>query len=114
MTAVDQRITLAREYLRAAYDRNPDHMPPSRLIAELAETRRQLGQVLAADADRPPAMIVLPSHAERATRLAEVMTADPLLTPPGEPAWTAEDVLSAAAGRGLAAMEAQYLPGGDR
>jgi hypothetical protein len=111
MAEVDQRIALAREYLRAAYDRNPDHMPPSRLIAELAETRRQLGQVLAAVADQPPAVPVLPKEAARAAALAEAMTADPVLTPPGEPAWTAEDVLSAAVGRGLQAMEAQYLGG---
>ena len=48
---VDQRITLAREYLAAARGRDINHMPPSRLAAELAETRRQLGQALAAAAD---------------------------------------------------------------
>ncbi|HEY1344781.1 MAG TPA: hypothetical protein VGF54_07350 [Streptosporangiaceae bacterium] len=109
MAEVDQRIALAREYLRAAYDRNPDHMPPSRLIAEVAETRRQLAQVLAAATELAAAAAVLPSDAERATALAEAMTADPAL--PG--GWTAEGVISAALGRGLAAMEAQYL-GGDR
>ena len=49
---VDQRITLAREYLAAARGRDIDHLPPSRLMAELAETRRQLGLVLAAVAER--------------------------------------------------------------
>jgi hypothetical protein len=48
MTEVDQRIVLAREYLAGARQRDIDHMPPSRMMAELAETRRQLGLVLAA------------------------------------------------------------------
>ena len=52
MTEVDQRITLAREYLAAARQRDIDHLPPSRLMTELAETRRQLGLVLAAYDDR--------------------------------------------------------------
>jgi hypothetical protein len=51
MQEVDQRITLAREYLAAARGRPIDHMPPSRMMAELVETRRQLGQVLAAVAE---------------------------------------------------------------
>jgi hypothetical protein len=58
-----------------------------------------------------PAVTLLPSDAERVAALAEAMTADPLLTPPGEPGWTVEDVIAAALGRGLAAMEAQYLGG---
>jgi hypothetical protein len=49
---VDQRITLAREYLAGARQRDPNHLPPSRLMAELAETRRQLGQVLAVIAEQ--------------------------------------------------------------
>jgi hypothetical protein len=48
---VDQRITLAREYLAAARQRDINYLPPSRMAAELAETRRQLGLVLAAAAD---------------------------------------------------------------
>jgi hypothetical protein len=53
MTA-DQRVTLAREYLAGARQRDINHLPPSRLMSELAETRRQLGQVLAvADQARP-------------------------------------------------------------
>jgi hypothetical protein len=55
MTEVDQRITLAREYLAAARGRDINYMPPSRMAAELAETRRQLGQVLAAVADQADA-----------------------------------------------------------
>jgi hypothetical protein len=44
----DQRVTLAREYLAAARQRDINYLPPSRLQAELVETRRQLGQVIAA------------------------------------------------------------------
>lgn len=51
MTEADQRITLAREYLAAARQRDISYLPPSRMAAELAETRRQLGQVLAATTD---------------------------------------------------------------
>jgi hypothetical protein len=43
----DQRVELARDYLRGARQRDINYLPPSRLQAELAETRRQLGQVLA-------------------------------------------------------------------
>jgi hypothetical protein len=53
MTA-DQRVTLAREYLAGARQRDINYLPPSRLMAELAETRRQLGQVLAAVAGQAP------------------------------------------------------------
>jgi hypothetical protein len=52
MQEVDQRITLAREYLAAARGRDIDRLPPSRLMTELAETRRQLGQMLAVVAER--------------------------------------------------------------
>jgi hypothetical protein len=45
--SADQRVQLAREYLDGARQRPVDHLPPSRLVAELAETRRQLGIVLA-------------------------------------------------------------------
>jgi hypothetical protein len=45
--SADQRVTLAREYLTGARKRKVDHLPPSVLMRELAETRRQLGQVLA-------------------------------------------------------------------
>jgi hypothetical protein len=48
MQEVDQRITSAHEYLAGARQRDIDRLPPSRLMAELAETRRQLGLVLGA------------------------------------------------------------------
>jgi len=48
MTEVDQRITLAREYLDGVQQRDVLHLPPSALLRECAESRRQLGQVLAA------------------------------------------------------------------
>ncbi len=51
MTEVDQRVIIAREYLDGARQRDINYLPPSRMQAELAETRRQLGQVLAAYAD---------------------------------------------------------------
>jgi hypothetical protein len=50
--SADQRVILAYEYLAGARQRDVNHLPPSRLIAELAETRRHLGQVLAAAADQ--------------------------------------------------------------
>jgi hypothetical protein len=53
-------------------------------------------------------LMVLSADFERAERLAAAMTADPVTTPPGDPGWTAKDVLIAAVGRGLAAMEKQY------
>jgi hypothetical protein len=62
MTEVDQRITLAREYLARTRDWPIDHLPPSRMAAELAETRRQLGQVLAA----------VDGQADEAGRLARI------------------------------------------
>jgi hypothetical protein len=48
MTEVDQRITTAREYLAAAQQRDVLHLPPSALLRECAELRRQLAAVLAA------------------------------------------------------------------
>jgi hypothetical protein len=61
----DQRVTLAREYLTGTRRRKVDQLPPSVLMRELAETRRQLGQVLAviagqaASLDADQAAIVL-------------------------------------------------------
>lgn len=49
--STDDRIELAREYLQGARQRDINYLPPSRLQAELAETRRQLGAVLAAVAE---------------------------------------------------------------
>jgi hypothetical protein len=48
MTEASQSIALAREYARGARSRPIDQLPPSRLMAELAETRRQLGLVIGA------------------------------------------------------------------
>jgi hypothetical protein len=50
---VDERVAQAREYLAAARQRDINYLPPSRMQAELAETRRQLAQILAAYAERP-------------------------------------------------------------
>ena len=43
-----QRIALAREYLSAALSRRVGELPPTVLLRECAELRRQLGAVLAA------------------------------------------------------------------
>ena len=54
----DTRAEQAREYLDGARQRPVDHLPPSRLMTELAETRRQLAAVLAlldGQASRPAA-----------------------------------------------------------
>lgn len=45
--AADQRVAGAREYLDGARHRKVTELPPSVLVRELAETRRQLGIVLA-------------------------------------------------------------------
>jgi hypothetical protein len=50
----DRRVQLAREYLAAARGRDINQLPPSRLMTELAETRRQLSLVLAAAAGQTP------------------------------------------------------------
>jgi hypothetical protein len=59
---VDERVTQAREYLAGARQRDINYLPPSRMQAELAETRHQLGQVLA----------VLAEQQDGARQLAEV------------------------------------------
>ena len=46
VTADDQRVAYAREFLAGARKRKVDQLPPSVLMRELAECRRQLGQVL--------------------------------------------------------------------
>ena len=48
MNEVDQRITAAREYLAVAQQSDVLHLPPSALLRECAESRRQLAAVLAA------------------------------------------------------------------
>jgi hypothetical protein len=62
MTEVDQRITVAREYLAEARQRSVEQMPPTLLMREAAELRRLLGQVLA----------VLAERQEDTRRLAEI------------------------------------------
>jgi hypothetical protein len=54
---------------------------------------------------------VLPVYAERATRLAEVMTRDRVATGAEDIAWDAEEVLRVALARGLADLEQTYLSG---
>ena len=54
---VDQRITLAREYLDEVRGRSPGtELPRLILERELAETRRHLGQVLAVINGQAPAL----------------------------------------------------------
>ncbi|HEV8276295.1 MAG TPA: hypothetical protein VGQ26_11450 [Streptosporangiaceae bacterium] len=56
MTEVDQRITTAREYLAGVQQRDVLHLPPSALLRECAESKRQLAAVLAAiDGQQDPA-----------------------------------------------------------
>ncbi len=47
-TTLDERVTQAREFLDGARRRKVAELPPSLLIRECAELRRQLGQVLGA------------------------------------------------------------------
>ena len=51
---VDQRVDQAREFLAGARKRKVAELPPSVLARELAECRRQLGQVLDVIAENPP------------------------------------------------------------
>ena len=56
--SADARVELAREYLAGVRRTGVDHLPPSVLMRECAELRRQLGVVLGvidghACADRP-------------------------------------------------------------
>jgi hypothetical protein len=44
--SADQRVERAREYLAGARRAGVDHLPPSVLMRECAELRRQLGVVL--------------------------------------------------------------------
>lgn len=44
--SADQLVQLAREYLDGARRTGVDHLPPSVLMRECAELRRQLGVVL--------------------------------------------------------------------
>ena len=47
----DQRVEIARDYLQGTRQRDVKYLPPSRLMIEVAETRHQLAQVLAAAAE---------------------------------------------------------------
>jgi hypothetical protein len=51
MPEADHRVTVASEYLADAQQRDVLHLPPSALLRECAESRRQLAAVLAAYAD---------------------------------------------------------------
>ena len=49
MSATEGRVTLAREYLASVRQHKVTTLPPSVLVRECAELRRQLGQVLDAE-----------------------------------------------------------------
>lgn len=66
--SADQRVTLAREYLTGARQRDINYLPPSRMAAELAETRHQLGQVLAAIADQAATVLAALEDASEGIR----------------------------------------------
>jgi hypothetical protein len=51
----DQRVEIARDYLQGAGQRDVQHLPPTRLMVEVAETRHQLAQVLAVIRDQEDA-----------------------------------------------------------
>jgi hypothetical protein len=69
------RLAIAREYLAGARRRKVGQLPPTLLVRELAETRRQLGEVLdvlgpaAAVLDEDQAAIVLAALADAAELL---------------------------------------------
>ena len=46
MIPADERVEIARAYLAAARQHDAEHLPPTRLLGEDAELRRQLGLVL--------------------------------------------------------------------
>ena len=52
----DERVEIARDYLQGARQRDVKYLPPTRLMAEVAETRHQLAQVLAIIADQGPVL----------------------------------------------------------
>jgi hypothetical protein len=67
----DQRVILAREYLAGVSQQHVDQLPPSVLVRECAELRRQFGQVLTAVADQPTAL----TEAQQGTILAALSDA---------------------------------------
>jgi hypothetical protein len=92
--STDQRVILAREYLAGVSQQHVDQLPPSVLVRECAELRRQFGQVLTAVADQPTAL----TEAQRGTILGmavfvvvgaalAVKLAGPVLAP--SPSWSA-------------------------
>jgi hypothetical protein len=52
---VDQGVETARDYLQGARQRDVRHLSPTRLMAEVAETRHQLAQMLAGIRDQEDA-----------------------------------------------------------
>ena len=70
MNEVDQRIIAAREYLAVAQQRDVLHLPPSALLRECAESRRQLAAVL--DAFDGAVLAVVAGRADEAGRLARI------------------------------------------
>jgi hypothetical protein len=61
----DQRVTLAREYLASIQRTGVEQLPPSRLMVEAAELRRQLAIVLSVIEHQAPAL----TEAQRSTVL---------------------------------------------
>jgi hypothetical protein len=51
VSAPDERVEIARDYLQGARQRDVKYLPPTRLMVEVAETRHQLAQVLAVVAE---------------------------------------------------------------
>ena len=110
MQEASQAIALAREYARAARGRDINHMPPSRLMTELAETRRQLGLVLGAigtitaKASRPPSRQEYTEAAASAIQAAAIGEHD-------FAGWLAGVLATAAASLGSTAALVQGRPG---
>jgi hypothetical protein len=105
--SADQRVELAREYLAGARQRDINYMPPSRMMAELAETRRQFGQVLAAVADRgaSDATVTGPYETERQAHAAsrwEEQGRPELEGRPGIPEANLAQLMDACADAGIA------------
>jgi hypothetical protein len=57
-TTLDERVTRAREFLNGARRRKVGELPPSLLIRECAELRRQLGQVLGVIEEQATAVLI--------------------------------------------------------
>lgn len=67
-------------------------------LADLAERRQS-------------SVMVLGSQLDRAAKLAQAITAAPLATTSGDDAWTVQDVLNVALGRGMDQLEKLYDAG---